>query len=493
MNVERILAHRMAQSNRELGSRPVVRIATAGVTLGVALMILAAAIVQGFQREVKMLVVGFDSHLKVAHSDPTVDGLVWTPTQRDTLAAMPGVKHVALRHERAGILETPDALQGVVIRGVDETSQLDRIETGLLKGRLPAPTAETDMAIGQPLAAKFSVDTGDKVTLYLVVGDGDIRPRPFTVVGIYQTGLQEFDKRHVWVPAGVMQRATGRGAEGQVVIEATPNGPRAVGQSFGRDPLGATWTGRWDGLPSRLGVSGRRSLDLSSVDPSSTPLWIVGEGPLTDTVSLFWDDSTASWTAPVSGGTHHRVVDGYDLWLDDLDVLAEVQTEAFRRIPYDWQAIRVDQQNPEMFSWLAMLDMNVQVIVGLMVLISIVNMTSALLIIILERRSQVGLLKALGMTDGSVVQTFLWHAARILATGFAWGNATGFGVALIQSMWKPIPLNPEAYYVDHVPIWVDIPYILTMEGLAFILCVVAMWLPALWSTRIRPALGLRLA
>jgi len=483
----------MARSNRELGSRPVVRIATAGVALGVALMILSAAIVQGFQREVKMLVVGFDSHLKVAQSDPTADGLVWTPTQRDTLSAMPGVKHVALRHERAGILETLDALQGVVIRGVDETSQLDRIESGLLRGHLPMPRAETDMAIGQPLASKFDVDTGDRVTLYLVVGDGDIRPRPFTVVGIYQTGLQEFDKRHVWVPAGVMQEAAARGAEGQVTIESTPNGPRAVGQSFGRDALGATWIGRWDGVPSRMGVMGRRSLDLTSVDPDSKPLWIVGEGPLADTVPLVWDEVSQTWEAPVSQGTHHRVVDGYDMWLVDLESLPQAQTEAFRRIPYDWQAIRVDQQNPEMFSWLAMLDMNVQVIVGLMVLISIVNMTSALLIIILERRSQVGLLKALGMTDGSVVQTFLWHASRILATGFAWGNAAGFGLAFVQSLWKPIPLNPEAYYVDHVPIWIDIPSILTMEGLAFFLCVVAMWLPALWSTRIKPALGLRMS
>ena len=71
-----------------------------------------------------------------------------------------------------------------------------------------------------------------------------------------------------------------------------------------------------------------------------------------------------------------------------------------------------------MFSWLGMLDLNVDVIVGLMVFISIINMTSALLIIILERRQQVGLLKAMGMNDVAIVQTFMWHASRILGQGF---------------------------------------------------------------------------
>ena len=169
-----------------------------------------------------------------------------------------------------------------------------------------------------------------------------------------------------------------------------------------------------------------------------------------------------------------------------------LQERLFQHIPYHWQAARVDQQHPEMFSWLGMLDLNVDVIVGLMVLISIINMTSALLIIILERRSQVGLLKALGMSDGAVVQAFLWHAARILGQGFAWGNLVGLGLVWVQATWKVVPLDPAAYYVNAVPILVDAPGLVTMEVVAFGLCVVAMVLPALWSTRIRPALTLRM-
>ena len=492
MNVERLVAQRMARSNRELNSRPVVRIATSGVALGVALMILASAVVQGFQHEVKNLVVGFDSHIQLAPSDPGTPGVVASKGMLDSLRNVTGVKHVAMRHERAGIVETEEDLQGVVIRGMDTTSELSRIEEGLLRGRLPDLNEESSIAIGAPLASKLKLDTSDRLTLYIVVGPDDIRPRPMRVNGVYETGLLEFDSRHVWVAASVIQDAAARGAEAQVVVEqAGTDGVRAVGQAFGRDPRGTPWTGRWEGLPSDRPAKGRRSVALQDLRTDVTPLWIVGRGALADTVQVAWS-STRGWHALASQGTHRLVVDGYDVWAESLENMGELQARLFPSIPYDWQATRVDQQHPEMFSWLGMLDLNVEVLVGLMVLISIINMTSALLIIILERRNQIGLLKALGMNDGKVVQTFLWHAARILGIGFGWGNLIGLALVWVQSTWHLVPLNPEAYYVDAVPILLDIPRLAGLECLAFSLCVAAMVFPALWSTRIRPALALRM-
>ena len=481
----------MARSNRELNARPVVRIAIAGVTLGVALMILASAVVQGFQHEVKNLVVGFDSHVQVSSSDPGARGIPWTAGMLDTLRLVPGVEHVALRHERAGILETPDALKGVVIRGLDSTSRVNRIQNGLLRGRMPSLSSAKDVLIGEPLARTLNLDTGDRVTAYIVVGPDNIRPRPMRIAGVYETGLLEFDQRHVWIAAGLLQDAAARGAEGQVVLETTSQGMRAVGQAFGKTEQGSKWTGRWDNLPEGVSSSGRRSLSMASLPPTARPMWIVGEGALADTVVVQWSDSSG-WHAGVSNGTHRKVADGYDLWAEGLDGLPELQSRLFEAIPYNWQAARVDQQHPEMFSWLGMLDLNVDVIVGLMVLISIINMTSALLIIILERRQQVGLLKAMGMNDVAIVQTFMWHASRILGQGFLWGNVAGLGLTWMQAQWQIVPLNPEAYYLDAVPILIDFPAILSMELVAFVLCVCAMILPSLWTTRIQPAVTLRM-
>ena len=481
----------MARSNRELNSRPVVRIATSGVTLGVALMLLAAAVVHGFQHEVKDLVVGFDSHVQVSHSDPGARGLTWSQGMIDTLRSMNGVTHVSLRHERAGIVETPEALQGVVIRGLDSTSMIQRVENGLMSGSLPNFESSSEVLIGAPLAKKLELDTQSRLTVYIVVGPEDIRPRPAKVAGIYETGLLDFDLRHVWIPAHIIQDATGRGAEGQVVIEESALGIRAVGQAFGRDERGASWTGQWTNLPEGTAAKGRRSIALDDLPLDATPRWVVGRGELADTVNVHWTVMDG-WTAGISDGTHRKVVDGYDIWTEEIAEMAQLQDRTFSFIPYDWQATRVDQKNPEMFSWLSMLDLNVDVIVGLMVLISIINMTSALLIIILERRNQVGLLKALGMTDRAIVRTFLWHASRILGAGFFWGNVLGLGVIWIQATWRIVPLDPEAYYVDAVPILIDASSILVMEATAFGLCVLAMVIPAMWSTRIRPALTLRM-
>ena len=324
----------------------------------------------------------------------------------------------------------------MVVRGVDSTSVLDRIEGGLLRGRMPKATAQgpRDVLIGEPLARAFDVDTGDKVTLYLVLGKEDIRPRPMTVAGIYQTGLQEFDQRQVWISAAQMQDAAARGAEAQIVFSDNDAGQptRAMGQVFGRDPRGLGWRGRW----AQSG-HGRRSLSLQDASRQDTHVWIAGTGALADTARLWWAEG--QWQTSVSSGSHRQVADGYDVWTTSLADVPEVQESLFRTIPYDWSATRVDQQHPEMFSWLRMLDLNVEVIVGLMVLISIVNMTSALLIIMLERRAQVGVWKALGMTDQAVVKTFMWHATRILGQGFAVGNVLALTLVAIQSTWQCVP------------------------------------------------------
>ena len=119
-------------------------------------------------------------------------------------------------------------------------------------------------------------------------------------------------------------------------------------------------------------------------------------------------------------------------------------------------------------------------------------MVSALLIVILERRSQVGLLKALGMRDSTVIQLFVHYAARIIGGGFIVGNIIGFSICFIQVKTGVITLDPAAYYVSEVPILIDLSRIALIEGVAFVACIIAMLLPAWYSTRIQPSTALRI-
>ena len=203
-----------------------------------------------------------------------------------------------------------------------------------------------------------------------------------------------------------------------------------------------------------------------------------------------------SWEAIQGQGSNHLFCNGYELHLRDFDALEYAEESALYNLPFDTAnrltTTNVMRQSPEIFNWLGMLDINVVLIIGLMILISIINMVSALLITILEKRADVGLLKALGLRDSKVIMTFVNYSARIILVGFIIGNMIGFGVCFIQTSTGLITLDPAAYYISEVPIKIDIANILTIEIIAFACCVVSMFLPALYSTRIQPSTALRI-
>ncbi|MEO0404247.1 MAG: FtsX-like permease family protein [Bacteroidota bacterium] len=195
------------------------------------------------------------------------------------------------------------------------------------------------------------------------------------------------------------------------------------------------------------------------------------------------------WT---SGGSHKFYTGGFEITVSEFDNIDQVRRDLINSgaIPYYLQVRTVKEQNREIFSWLNMLDLNVDLIIGLMVLIAIVNMTSALLIIILERVGMIGLLKTMGMTSWSVVKIFMIHASRIITKGFVIGNLLGFGFALIQWKFGLVSLDPEFYYLSKVPIhfsW----QLLYIQILCLVTCFAFMIFPALYVGTIQPAKAIR--
>jgi lipoprotein-releasing system permease protein len=155
------------------------------------------------------------------------------------------------------------------------------------------------------------------------------------------------------------------------------------------------------------------------------------------------------------------------------------------------QTQKITDRHPEIFSWLKMLDINVIIIIVLMIVISIVNMTSALLIIILERQAMIGTLKAMGIQDQSVMNVFVIHAGRIIGRGILFGNLIGVGLAFLQLQTGIFTLNPENYYLDHVPIAFDLTTYLLLNGATLIICLISMLVPARYVTKISPIKAMR--
>ena len=139
-----------------------------------------------------------------------------------------------------------------------------------------------------------------------------------------------------------------------------------------------------------------------------------------------------------------------------------------------------------LFDWLSLLDLNVLMILVLMVVVAGFNMISAILIILFEKISTIGLLKALGMTSREVTRVFLLRAGALVGKGMLWGNVVGIGLCLIQRYTHVIKLDPANYFVNAVPIRLSVGQILLLDIVAAIVMMAIISLSALFVSRVSP-------
>ena len=495
-NAIRFLARRMTVDPTGKGiARPVVRIAEGGVAVGVALIIMSLAIVQGFQRDVRELVVGFGAHLRVVAADQGraqgTDRVAWADVDTAALRAVQGVEHVQAFAQRPAILETGEEVDGVVVKGLGPDADPEFLGRALRAGVLPKWMPEgtaMELLVSEIQARALGLDLGQRVRLLLADARGELRPRVFTVVGLYETGLQEFDGEFVFCALHHLQELSGWGIKARIRVSDALVGDVPglreidVVATGGQDRLRYTWTGTdWRGSGPHA-LLGQGSAQVVVSDGGET---------VPDTAWVTWDASGERPEVRLAGGSSGRYVGGFELRVKDYDALWTISDSVFFAVPYDLDVRSVVDDHPEMFQWLAMLDLNVELIIGLMVLIAILNMASALLLLMLERTRSIGLLKAVGMADGPLMGVFVRLAVRILLRGLAWGNALGFGLALLQRETGWIALDARSYYLSTVPIEIDLARIATVELGILIVCALAMVLPARYISRLDPVESLR--
>jgi len=179
-------------------------------------------------------------------------------------------------------------------------------------------------------------------------------------------------------------------------------------------------------------------------------------------------------------------VGGYEISIADFDGLYEVTAEVQDKLPIEVDAVNVRDQLPEIFQWLDLLDVNTVIILVLMMVVAVVNMVSALLITILERTSMIGVLKALGYTDGGIRKVFLYHAAYLVGLGLLLGNALGIGLYAFQHKTRYFKLDEASYYVSYIPVSITtLEVVLLNMGVAAIALAVLL-VPSYLISRISP-------
>lgn len=187
------------------------------------------------------------------------------------------------------------------------------------------------------------------------------------------------------------------------------------------------------------------------------------------------------------------LVGGYEVLTEDFRQLEATQARVLEVLPYDITVQSIVEANPALFSWLDLLNSNITLILAIMCLVSAVAIVSALLIMIFEKSSTIGLLKALGATGQSVRRIFMLKATGLVLKGILIGDAIALTLCLVQAKWQPLRLDPESYSMTHVPVSLDVwTYVAISLGVALV-CLVALLLPATYISRISPAKTMRTA
>ena len=195
-------------------SRPINVIAIIGIALGLAVMIMAVSILTGFKQQIRDKVAGFGAHIQVVNFDANIS-YETVPVTADMpliskISSQPGVKTVQVFATKAGIIKTDDNMQGVVLKGIGSDYDWSFFSTNLVEGEVVTvtDTARTDnVLISKKISDMLGLKLGDSFSMFFV--QDPPRMRKFTITGIYETSLEEFDKTYLFCDIEHIRRLNG--------------------------------------------------------------------------------------------------------------------------------------------------------------------------------------------------------------------------------------------------------------------------------------------
>jgi lipoprotein-releasing system permease protein len=190
-------------------------------------------------------------------------------------------------------------------------------------------------------------------------------------------------------------------------------------------------------------------------------------------------------------------VGAFEVFIDDFKKIDEKGNEIYQNTENKEDAsktldtVTISEKYFNIFEWLELFDFNIIVILVIMIVVATINMVVALLVLILERTQMIGILKALGANNWSVRKIFLYNAFYLIIHGLLWGNIIGIGLIVIQQQFGIVKLNPESYYVNVAPAYLDWLYILLLNLGTIVICLFVLLIPSYIITKISPVKAIR--
>ncbi|WP_111684326.1 ABC transporter permease [Winogradskyella tangerina] len=184
-------------------------------------------------------------------------------------------------------------------------------------------------------------------------------------------------------------------------------------------------------------------------------------------------------------------VGSFEVFVDDFSELENLTIQVDREIGSLLNATPVNRKFFTVFEWIKIFDNNTYGIIAIMIIVAGINMITALLVLILERTSMIGILKALGSSDWTIRKVFLYNASYLIGLGLLWGNIIGLGLLFAQKYFKLFPLNPDTYYVSEAPVYISLDYIIILNIGTFLACLLMLLIPSVIIAKISPVKAIR--
>jgi len=408
VNFEYFIVKRLisAKKYKSSISAPIIKIAITAIAIGVVMMLVSFATGLGLQQKIRDKIAAFNGHISISNFDNNSSKVSLTPVSKNQdfypeFSSVEGIAHVQAVATTFGVIRTEEDFEGIVAKGVGEDYKWDYFEEFLTKGRLPdyRNNLNNEILISEYLANRLGLKIAEKVSTYFMRDDSDLPiQRSFEIVGIYESGFQEFDELYILTDIRHIQRVN-------------------------------------------------------------------------------------RWTEDEIGN--------FEVFVENFEELELKGNEVYENTGSFLDTQTISQKYYSIFEWLSLFDFNMALILGIMILVSGINMITALLVLILERTQMIGMLKGMGAGDWSIRKIFLYNAAYLIILGLFWGNLIGVGLLALQKYFKLIPLDPRTYYVTEVPIYLDWDYILLVNLGTLVLCMLMLLIPSVIISKISPVKAIK--
>lgn len=406
MNTSWKIARQISFGSKDTFSQFIVKIAIVSNALSVCIMVMAICMLSGFTKEIKEKVFGFWGHIQIKHfqlnSSYEETPIIEDAKLLESIQSVKGIDHVAPYIQKAGIVKTKTAMEGLVLKGVNERYDWGFLKKYVKEGELPVIAQDStsrDMLLSAESAKRLGVGVDDALIIYFLPTEGGSPiGRKFRVSGLYHTGLEEYDLRFALGDLKVLQ-------------------------------------------------------DLNQ--------WNVNQ------------------------------YSGYEAKVNDIKHLEDITQEVYELLPPELNAESLRTAQPNIFDWLELLVKNGVFALVLMLVVAILNMTTSLMILILDRTKMIGILKALGAENAQIRKIFLFNAMIILGYGLFFGNLIAIVLLWIQKTFGIIKLDESAYYFQQVPVMWDIWSIVAVNLTSIVVTLAVLIIPTMLISKISPLKAIR--